>query len=167
MYCILTKLCPFESLLIYLQSILDNMSGPLHKFFTNGRIFFKLDSNVYPNWAMCRTHLTLVPALSRTLVGYESHSAIVLVCYDDHLVIVLTTNIRFLCDYDKRKQISFFIQDAPWLYAAGRASLERPAYSSSSQVRLLRKFIWNGEIVSDFFKQSNDYFIVIKIRECK
>ena len=44
------------------------MSGPLYKFYTNGGIFFKLDSNVHPNWAMCRTHFTLVPALSRTLV---------------------------------------------------------------------------------------------------
>jgi len=79
LYCILKKLCPFLSLLIYLQSILDNMSGPLYKFYTNERIFFKLDSNVYLNWTMCRTHLTLVPTLSRTLVGYESHSAIVLV----------------------------------------------------------------------------------------
>jgi len=69
LYCILTKLCPFLSLLIYLQSILDNMSGLFYKFYTNVRIFFKLDSNVYPNWAMCRTHLTLVPALLRTLVG--------------------------------------------------------------------------------------------------
>jgi len=24
------------------------MSGPLYKFYTNGRIFFKLDSNVHP-----------------------------------------------------------------------------------------------------------------------
>jgi len=44
------------------------MSGPLYKFYTSGRIFFKLDSNVHPNWAMCRSHLTLVPAMSRTLV---------------------------------------------------------------------------------------------------
>jgi len=51
------------------------MSGPLYKFYTNGRNFFKLDSNVHPNWVMCRTHLTLVSALSR---GYESHSAIFL-----------------------------------------------------------------------------------------
>jgi len=36
---------------------------------TNGRMFFKLDSNVHPNWAMCRTHLTLVPALALTFVG--------------------------------------------------------------------------------------------------
>jgi len=55
------------------------MSGPLYKFYTNGRIFFKLDSNLHPNWAMCRTYLTLVPALSRSLVGYASHSEIVLV----------------------------------------------------------------------------------------
>jgi len=41
----------------------------LYKFYTNWRIFFKLDSNVHPNWAMCRTYLTLVPALTRTLVG--------------------------------------------------------------------------------------------------
>ena len=79
LYCILTKVCPFLSLLINLQLILDNMSGPLYKFYTKGRIFFKLDSNVRLNWAMCRTLLTLVPALSRTLVGYEPHSAIVLV----------------------------------------------------------------------------------------
>ena len=63
------KVMPLLSLLIYLQSIQENMSGPLYKFYTDGRIFFKLDSNVYPNWAMCRTHLTFVPALSRTLVG--------------------------------------------------------------------------------------------------
>ena len=67
LYCILTKLYPFVSILIYIQSILDNLSGPLYKFYTKGRIFFKLDSNVHPNRAMCRTHLTLVPALSRTL----------------------------------------------------------------------------------------------------
>jgi len=42
LYCILTKLCPFLSLLIYLLLILDNMSGPLYKFYTNRRIFFKL-----------------------------------------------------------------------------------------------------------------------------
>ena len=46
------------------------MSGLLYKFYTNERIFFKLDSNVYLNLAMCRTtHLTLVPAFARTLVG--------------------------------------------------------------------------------------------------
>ena len=75
----MTKLCPLLSLFIYLQSILDNMSVPLCKFYTNGWIFFKLYSNFHPNGAMCKTHLTLLPALSRTLVGYESHSAIVLV----------------------------------------------------------------------------------------
>ena len=79
LYCILTNVCPFLSLQIYTQSILDNMLFPLYKSYTNGGIFFKLDSNVHPNWTMCRTHLTLVPALSRPLVGYESHSAIVLV----------------------------------------------------------------------------------------
>ena len=63
------KVMPFLSILICLQSILDNMSGQLYKFYTNRRTFFKLDSNVHPNWAMCKTHLTLVPALSRTLVG--------------------------------------------------------------------------------------------------
>jgi len=63
LYCILTKFFPFLSLLIYLQSILDNMSGLLYKFYTNGRNFFKLYSNVHPNWAMCITHLTLVSAL--------------------------------------------------------------------------------------------------------
>jgi len=54
---------------VYLQSIVDNTSGPLYKVYTNVRIFFKRDSNVQPNCAMCRTHHTLVPALSRTLVG--------------------------------------------------------------------------------------------------
>jgi len=66
---ILAKINEKKSILVYLQSILDNMSGPLYKFYTNGRIFFKLDSNGHPNLARCRTHLTLVPALSRTLVG--------------------------------------------------------------------------------------------------
>jgi len=65
LYCILTKLCPFLSLLIYLQSILDKMSGPLYKFYTNERIFFKLESNVHPNWAMCRTRVT-APSPLRT-----------------------------------------------------------------------------------------------------
>jgi len=40
-------------------------------FYTYGRIFFKL-----------QTHFTRVPTLSRTLVGYESHLAIVLVHFD-------------------------------------------------------------------------------------
>jgi hypothetical protein len=51
------KIC--RSSFITLYSIL---MCPLYKLDTNGRIFFKLDSNVHPNWAMCRTHLTLMPA---------------------------------------------------------------------------------------------------------
>jgi len=66
------KVMPLFKFFIYCidnQSILETMSGPLYKSYTKGKIFFKLDSNVHPNWAMCRTHLTLVPGLSRTLVG--------------------------------------------------------------------------------------------------
>ena len=59
LYCILTKVCPLLSLLIHLQSILDNMLCPPYKCYTNGTIFFKLNLNVHPNWAMCRTYLTL------------------------------------------------------------------------------------------------------------
>ena len=55
------------------------MSGMLYPSDTNGSIFFKINSNVQLNKVMGRTHNTLVPALSRTLLGYESHSAKVLV----------------------------------------------------------------------------------------
>ena len=47
------------------NQILDDMLCPLYKSFTNGRIFFKLHSNVYLNKVMCRTHLTLVPAVKK------------------------------------------------------------------------------------------------------
>ena len=48
---------------------LNNLSGLLYKFYTNVNIFFKFVLNVHPNRSMYRTKLTLVPALSRTLVG--------------------------------------------------------------------------------------------------
>ena len=90
----MTKLCPLLVFLIYLQSILDNMSGSLYKFYTNGMIFFKLHLNVNPNWAICWTHLTLVPTLSRTFVGVwiafsDSYSFLL-------LLIKMTVN-WFLC----------------------------------------------------------------------
>jgi len=42
--------------------ILDIMSCPLCKSYTNRNIFFNLGSNVYLNKGMCRTHVSLYPA---------------------------------------------------------------------------------------------------------
>jgi len=79
LYCILTKLCPFLSLLIYLQSILDNMSGPLYNFYTNGRIFFKLESMFTPTGQCAEPILPLYQLCQGHWRGYELHSTIVLV----------------------------------------------------------------------------------------
>jgi len=43
------------------NQILDNMSCPLYKSYTNGIIYFKLYSNVQLNKVMCRTNVTFVP----------------------------------------------------------------------------------------------------------
>jgi len=42
--------------------ILDIISCPLCKSYTNWKIFFNLGSNVHLNKGMCRTHVTFVPA---------------------------------------------------------------------------------------------------------
>jgi hypothetical protein len=44
------------------NQILDSMSCPLCKSFSNGMIFFNLGSNVHFNKVMCRTHVTILPA---------------------------------------------------------------------------------------------------------
>ena len=44
------------------NQILDIMSCPLCKSYTNWNIFFNLGSNVHLNKGMCRTHVTLLPA---------------------------------------------------------------------------------------------------------
>ena len=44
------------------NQILDNMSCPLYKSNTNGRIYFNLYLNVQLNKVMCRTYVTIVPA---------------------------------------------------------------------------------------------------------
>jgi len=44
------------------NQIFDIMLCPLYKSYTNGRIFFKLYSNVQLIEVMCRTHVTSVPA---------------------------------------------------------------------------------------------------------
>ena len=44
------------------NQILDIMSCPLCKSYTNRNIFFNLGSNVYLNKGMCRTHVSLYPA---------------------------------------------------------------------------------------------------------
>jgi hypothetical protein len=62
LYCILTKLCPFLIFKFTYNHILDNMLCPLYKSYTNGRIFFKLFSNVHLNKVMCRIHVTFVQA---------------------------------------------------------------------------------------------------------
>jgi len=44
------------------NQILDIMSCPLCKSYTNWKVFFNLGSNVHLNKGMCRTHVTLLPA---------------------------------------------------------------------------------------------------------
>ena len=66
------KVMPLLSLLIYLQSILDNMPGPLYKLFINGRIFFKLDSNVHPTGQCAEPFLPLYQLCQGHWQGYES-----------------------------------------------------------------------------------------------
>jgi len=44
------------------NQILDMMSCPLCKSYTNWKIFFNLGSNVHLNKGMCITHVTLLPA---------------------------------------------------------------------------------------------------------
>ena len=53
------QVMPLLSLQIY---TLDNTSCPLYKSYTNWRIFFKLDWNVYLNNGMCRTNVAYVSA---------------------------------------------------------------------------------------------------------
>ena len=75
------KVMPIFKSFNLLTLILDDMSGPLYKFYTNGRIFFKIDSIVHPKCA--EPILPLYQLCQRHWWGYELHSVIVLVSHED------------------------------------------------------------------------------------
>jgi len=80
--CILTKLSPL-SLIIYLQPILDNMTGPLYKFYSNSILIKGFSSNLTqmftPTGQCAKSILPLYQLYQGHWWGFEPHSAIVLV----------------------------------------------------------------------------------------